>query len=137
MQDDRLPDAIILGIDSPIGLTVVRELGAAGIRVCGLGRTSDCLGAKSKFIYRALIRESTEVELVAQLVEVAKSLHEPCLMVVGESDILLLNRNRAELEKHLLLIVPSDTQMKLVLDKRETLAVAKSLGICCASNSTE
>jgi predicted ATP-grasp superfamily ATP-dependent carboligase len=49
--------------------------------------------------------------------------------VVGESDILLLNRNRDALEKHMLLIVPSDAQMKLVLDKLETLAIAQSLGI--------
>jgi predicted ATP-grasp superfamily ATP-dependent carboligase len=129
MRNEKLPDAIVLGIDSPIGLTVVRELGSAGIRVFGLGRSSDCVGAKSRFIYRAINRKNTEIELIAQLIELAKSLYKPCLMVVSESDILLLNRNRALLEKHILLIVPSVEQIKLVLDKRETLTIAKSLGI--------
>jgi predicted ATP-grasp superfamily ATP-dependent carboligase len=129
MQAKNLPDAIVLGIDSPIGLTVVRELGEGGVRVFGMGRTRNCLGAKSRFIHRSLVREKSETELVAQLIELAKTLYDPCLLVVGESDILLLNRNRNALEKHMLLIVPSDAQMKLVLDKRETLAIAQSLGI--------
>ncbi len=129
MQVTRLPDAIILGVDSPIGLTVVRELGAAGVRVVGMGRSPDCLGAKSKFVHAAHVREKDEIALIAQLIAIAKTLYDPCLMVVGESDILLLNRNREALSKHMLLIVPNDAQMKLVLDKRETLAVAGSLGI--------
>ena len=46
----KLPTAIVLGVDTPIGLTVIRELGRRGVPVHGIGRNSDALGRTSRYL---------------------------------------------------------------------------------------
>ena len=53
MTTPMLP-AIVLGIDTPIGMTVVRDLGMHGVPVYGIGRGPAALGMHSRFLRRGL-----------------------------------------------------------------------------------
>jgi NAD(P)-dependent dehydrogenase (short-subunit alcohol dehydrogenase family) len=53
-----LPRAIVLGVDTPIGLTVVRELGRHGVPVHAIGRKSGAIGGASRYCESFSIREA-------------------------------------------------------------------------------
>lgn len=120
---------IVLGADSPIGLTLVRECGLHGLDVVALGGGPDALGLHSRFATAGYRRESDPAALVGQIRMLADRHGARALLAVGEADIDLLNRHRAELEPHLALLIPSGTAMARVVNKDECLAVARSVGI--------
>ena len=96
MTTTTLP-AIVLGIDTPIGLTVVRDLGMHGVPVYGIGRTPTALGMHSRFLRRGLVRPASADALIDQIVALGEELGEACLFAISESDIVLLNRYRDRL----------------------------------------
>lgn len=53
-----LPVAIVLGVDSAIGLTVVRELGRLGVPVVAIGRSVKAIGRYSRHTARFVVRPS-------------------------------------------------------------------------------
>jgi predicted ATP-grasp superfamily ATP-dependent carboligase len=119
---------VVLGIDTPIGLTVVRDLGSAGIRVYGIARTDNAVGAASRYLSRCMLRAQGEAALIAQLVELQASTGPACLMAISEGDISLLNRNRTALGGYMLLFSDAP-QMDAVLNKGATYAAAARVGI--------
>lgn len=118
---------ILLGADSPIGLTIIRELGQAGISVHGLGWSEKSIGLYSKYLTSGHFRQKTEDELIAQINQLAAKHDCHWIMAVSESDIMLLDRNRALLRPHP--IIPGSEQLKIVLDKQLTLHAADEIGI--------
>ena len=45
-----LPPVAVIGVDSPIGLALVRELGGHGVPVFALGKGAGAIGGKSRFV---------------------------------------------------------------------------------------
>jgi predicted ATP-grasp superfamily ATP-dependent carboligase len=127
MTTKTLP-AIVLGIDTPIGLTVVRDLGMHGVPVYGIGRTPTALGMHSRFLRRGLVRPESADALIDQIVALGKELGEACLFAISESDIVLLNRYRDRLGGFKCLFADAP-RLASVLDKAETYRVAERVGI--------
>lgn len=123
----KLP-VVVLGIDTPIGLTVVRDLGSAGVPVTGIARSEGAVGLASRFLARGLVRAQGEAALIAQLVALRAELGPACLMAISEGDITLLNRHRQELGGYTLLFADAP-QMAAVLNKDATYAAAAKVGI--------
>lgn len=117
----------MLGIDSPIGLTVVRELGAAGIDVHGIARNRRGLGLHSRRSHRGYIREP---DLIAQLNRIAEDAGAPFLMCISMGDCLLV-RAAADAGRlpNLRSLLPPLDRLELVNDKAAVLDMAASLGI--------
>jgi predicted ATP-grasp superfamily ATP-dependent carboligase len=120
--------AIVLGIDTPIGLTVVRDLGMHGVPVYGIGRGATALGMHSRFLRRGLVRPATPDALIDQIVALGQELGEACLFAISESDIVLLNRYRDRLSGFKCLFADAP-RLASVLDKAETYRVAEQVGI--------
>lgn len=122
------PTVILLGTDTPIGLALIRELSSHGVTVIGLGRTHASIGASSGLLKHFYVRQKDGDLLVRQLQSLAE-LHQ-CrhLMAISESDIVWLNQRRQALSP-LSLLVPSQGQMDLVLNKSKTYEAAKRVGI--------
>ncbi|HEU4620826.1 MAG TPA: hypothetical protein VFS42_01250 [Burkholderiaceae bacterium] len=120
--------AIVLGLDTPIGLSIVRELGRAGVRVIGLARDREAIGLYSRFVARKLIRERDEDALIAQLAALGAAHPDACLFAIAESDLLMINRHRERLSA-LRLLIPEQAALDRVLDKRTTLDAAARIGI--------
>ena len=119
---------ILLGVDSPIGLSVIRELAGHGVDVHGLAWSRAGIGLYSRHLKRGLIRARDEDALISQLNALAGETGCRWLMTVSENDILMLHRRRADLH-HLTPLIPPLAAFHRVLDKAETFAVARKLGI--------
>lgn len=123
-----LPPAVVLGIDTPIGLAIIRDLGARGVPVIGIGRHRHALGMASRFLRRGIVREEGESAMIAQLAVLSVELGPACLFAISESDIALLNRNRARLPGYTLMFA-DEARMSRVLNKEQTYAAAGKVGI--------
>ncbi len=118
---------ILLGIDSPIGLTIIRELGKNGISVHGLGWSEKSIGLYSRYLESGHIREKQESALIDQINQLAIRFQCDWIMTVSEQDILLLNKYKDIL--NIGLITPNSTILNRVLDKQFTLDAASEVGI--------
>jgi predicted ATP-grasp superfamily ATP-dependent carboligase len=122
------PDrALVFGVDSQIGLAVVRELADHGVEVYGIGHSPRAVGLYSRVLTRGWVAErgSDPVDLVNRI---AAELDIPFLLVVGEAQINLFNAERHRLEG-IRPLIPEPDRMALVLDKAQVSALANELGI--------
>lgn len=120
--------AVVLGIDTPIGLTVIRDLGREGVPVIGIGRSEGALGMSSRYLHRGIVRAASADALVDQLVALGAELGQACLFAISENDIALLNRHRGRLGAFRLLFA-DEARMESVLNKDRTYAAARRVGI--------
>jgi predicted ATP-grasp superfamily ATP-dependent carboligase len=127
MSNGQLP-AVVLGIDTPIGLSIVRELGKRGVAVHGLARDEGAIGLSSRYLRRGMLRATGEAELIRQLAALRRELGEACLFAISESDIALLNRHRDRLSGYRLMFADAE-RMQRVLNKETTYATAARVGI--------
>lgn len=120
---------ILLGTDTPIGLAVVRDLGRHGYRTIGIGRRSNALAGASKHCHHHSVRAGDESGLIAQIKALAREYRAIYLLAIGESDLLLLNRHRQELEEVVQVLVPDTEKLAQVLDKSACQDHAAAVGI--------
>jgi predicted ATP-grasp superfamily ATP-dependent carboligase len=126
--NESILPAVVVGIDTPIGLTVVRDLGQAGVPVFGIGRSASALGMTSRYLTRGLVRARDAESFIDQLAGLAAELGPACLFAVSESDITLLNRHRARLSGYTIMFA-DQARMDSVLNKDQTYAAAARVGI--------
>jgi len=127
MTLDIRADVALLGIDTPIGLSIIRELGQAGVRVHGIGHNRRALGRFSRYLTSAHARPASDEALVSLIhrLQTTKPLY---LITISEGDIQRINRLREALAP-VKCLVPSAQVMAGVLDKTRTLAAAQAVGI--------
>ncbi len=122
-----LPPVLLLGVDTPIGLSVMRELGAKGVAVHAIGRTETALGSASKYCTSFFVRPKGRT-LADWLPGHILSTGAKALMAISEGDLLDLAAMPETIEGCRIL-TPRMAQLTLALDKRETLALAETVGI--------
>lgn len=127
-MDKRLLPAVLLGIDTPIGLAIVRDLGRRGVPVYGIARSARALGMASRHLARGLVREAGDAGTLAQLQALAAELGPACLFAIAESDITWLNGVRAQLPAYRMMFADAD-RMARVLYKDRTYEAAAAAGI--------
>ncbi|MEO7493619.1 MAG: hypothetical protein ABIT83_02700 [Massilia sp.] len=127
MSQPLLP-AVVLGIDTPIGLTIIRDLGERGVKVYGLGRQPHALGMASRHLFQGIVRAGEEGALIDQLVTLAERLGPACLFAISEGDIAMLNRHRARLGGFKLMY-PDAERMNRVVNKEQTYEAAARVGL--------
>lgn len=115
----------VLGADSPIGLSVIRELGQHGVATLALGRSPSSLGGHSRYASEF----ATYHEPLAQwLPDFLREHDVDAIMAVSEGHLLQL----AELKGRLgdvRVICPDADRLAIVLDKPSTLENAARIGI--------
>lgn len=124
------PPVIVLGIDSPIGLSVVRELGRHGVEVHGIARNARGLGLYSRWLHRGYLRPSGTPELLALLNRIAHDEGAPFLMTVSMNDALAMRSAADQGRLHgLRPLLPELDRLELVNDKAAICAIADRIGI--------
>ena len=121
----RAKPVLVLGADSPIGLTVVRELGARGVPVIAHGRSDRALGRFSRFA-RKFVLETRP--LAAWLPEFAAARGLGAVLAVSEGHLLELAALHGALGDCRVLS-PDAAMLAVVLDKAQTLTKAAELGL--------
>ena len=123
------PPCIVLGLETQIGLGIVRELGRAGVRVIGIAQEAHAIGLASSYLARALVvTEPRSAKLITMIHALGEELGDCCLIAVSETNLVWLAANRTRLGR-VRPITPSAAAMEIVLDKQRTLRVARALGI--------
>lgn len=126
MSQTTLPKAVVLGVDTPIGLTVVRELGRNGVAVHGIGRSARALARRSRYMAEFSVRDPGP--LAEWLPQRVAETGAGALFAISEHDLIALAPLRAAMPGCRVL-TPSAEALDLVLDKARTLALAAELGI--------
>jgi predicted ATP-grasp superfamily ATP-dependent carboligase len=124
---NKLP-AVVYGIDTPIGLTIVRDLGRSGIEVHGIARSPHGVGLASRYLASGIVREPGEEGVIAQLVALGARLGGACLFAISEGDIAMLNRHRTRLGCYKIMFADK-ARMDSVLNKDRTYEAAARVGI--------
>ena len=126
---DNTPPCIVLGLETQIGLSVVRELGKAGVKVIGMTHDPQAIGLGSKYLFRSVIVSPPRSEnWIAAIVALGKKFGPCCLMAVSEVNLKWLAENRKKFGQ-VIPLVPSLDTLALVLDKQRTLSLARDVGI--------
>ena len=123
------PPAIVVGADSPIGLTVIRELGERGVPVHAIARARNGVGLYSRWAASRHVRPRGEPETVALINRVAGEHGARCLLAVSEIDLLMV---RAAADAGRLTpraLVPSLEALRRVNDKFATYSAAGDCGV--------
>ncbi|MBE0549174.1 MAG: carboxylate--amine ligase, partial [Rubrivivax sp.] len=128
-QPSGRPPCIVLGLETQIGLGVVRELGRAGIPVVGVAHDARALGLASRYLWRKLVVPEPRSEaLLATIRGLGDELGPCCLLAISETNLAWLSANRDALGA-IRPAIPSAASLALVLDKQQTLAAARKVGI--------
>ncbi|NVM74434.1 peptidoglycan/LPS O-acetylase OafA/YrhL/predicted ATP-grasp superfamily ATP-dependent carboligase [Duganella sp. SG902] len=117
--------AVVLGIDTPIGLAIIRDLGRHGVKVHGIARGEGAPGLASRYLHRGILRAD---DVPAQLRRLADEIGSAALFAISETDIMTLNRARAELPSYRFMF-PDAARMERVLRKDLTYAAAATVGV--------
>ncbi len=119
----------VLGIETQIGLSLIRELGEAGIPVIGIATDANAIGLQSRYLaHGEILRKPRTDEGLAELRSFGERHGRGYLLTVSEANTSWLIDNR----EHLGLItplLPSKDAFALVLDKARTLEAAEAVGI--------
>ena len=120
---------IVVGVDTPIGVAILRDLGRHHYFNVGIGRYASAIGFASRHCHRSEVRASTEGDFIAQLLQLAHEYGDVFLIAVSENDNLIINRHRQRLEQLMTVLAPSQLMLEKVLDKNRCLGIAQSVGI--------
>ncbi len=120
------PAAIVLGIDTPIGVTVIRELGQNGVRVHGIGRNNQAIGRGSRYCTSFSVRPSGLIK--DWLPALIRQTGAKALLAISEDDLVALAALPQEIEGCQIL-TPRGEPLMIVLDKAQTLTHAQAIGI--------
>ncbi|MUI13304.1 carboxylate--amine ligase [Massilia dura] len=120
--------AVVLGIDTPIGLAIVRSLGRRGVPVYGIARSVAAPGLSSRHLCEGMLRAEGAPGTLDQLEALGQRLGTACLFAISEGDIALLNQHRDRLSAYRLMF-PDARRMDTVLDKQKTYAAAATAGV--------
>jgi len=119
------PGAIVIGTDTPIGLTVIRELGEHGVPVHGVGRPRS-LGAASHHCRGFTVRPRAPIgDWLPGLITQTRA---SAVFAISEGDLIALAALPPVINGCLIL-TPRAAPLATVLDKQRTLAAARLLGI--------
>lgn len=119
----------VLGIESQIGLSLIRELGFAGIPVIGIALDQNAIGLHSRYLYaKATLRAPRTPEGLQELRMLGDRYGPGYLLTVSEANTNWLISHRDELGC-LTALVPSRQAFEAVLDKEKTLEAAGLVGI--------
>ncbi|HEX7984029.1 MAG TPA: hypothetical protein VF616_10960, partial [Duganella sp.] len=127
MAETLLP-VVVLGVDTPIGLAIIRDLGRRGVPVIGIGHNASALGLRSRYVTRGLVRAGGAAGLLQQLRQLSAEIGPACLFAIAETDINALNLARDQLDGYRLMFADA-ARMERVLRKDQTYAAAAALGI--------
>ena len=126
---DARPPCIVLGLETQIGLSIVRELGRAGVRVIGIAQENDAIGLTSRYLARRLVvTEPRSQQLLRTIRALGDELGECCLIAVSEANLIWLATHHGEFGR-VRPIAPALSVLDMVLDKQSTLRVAQTVGI--------
>lgn len=130
------PPCYVLGIETQIGLSLVRELGAAGVPVVGIATDESAIGLCSRYLtHGELLRKPRSDEGLAELRAIGERHGAGYLLTVSEANTNWLIDHHDQLGV-ITPLLPSKAAFAIVLDKTRTLEVAREVGIAVPESAS-
>lgn len=127
--DHPQPPCIVLGLETQIGLCVVRELGRAGVRVIGIAQEDGAIGLSSRYLVGSIVVAEPRSEALVQAIRAIGERYGPCpLLAISETNLSWLTAN-PDAFGQVVPVVPPAAALRVVLDKQATLEIARVIGI--------
>jgi predicted ATP-grasp superfamily ATP-dependent carboligase len=125
-----LPPVVVVGVDTPIGLTVVRELGRHGVKVHGIARNNRGVGLYSRWLEKGYVQPKQFDGLLNLLDRIAREHGARYFMTVSMNTGIALRQavDAGRLGSLLPLLAPL-AMLELVNDKLAVCRIAAGLGI--------
>lgn len=123
------PPVVVVSIDTPIGLTVIRELGERGVPVLGVAQSREAIGLYSRWLTRGFVRAPGQ-PLVDLVREIGERHGARFVLTIAEAVGLTLRRaaDAGELGELKILLPPVEC-LQTVNDKIRTCELAAAEGI--------
>lgn len=129
MDSESLPPCIVLGLETQIGLGIVRELGRAGIPVIGMTHDENAIGLRSRYLARGYVVQPPRSPAVLERIRaIGEEVGECFLLAVSEVNLGWLIRHESDVGS-VKPILPHPAAFSIVLDKQRTLEAARRVGI--------
>ncbi len=124
-----LPPCYVLGLETQIGLALVRELGRAGVPVIGIAQNHNAIGLRSRYLHaRAVVMNLRSEQGIKALQALGERHGAGVLLAISEVNIAWLIKHRDELGK-LHPLVPTSESFAYALDKTLAIEAARRVGI--------
>ena len=123
-----LPPALVWGLESQIGVNIVRELGRHGIPVIGLAQEATAIGLASRYLVHSEIAAPKGEPLLMQIRRLGQERGARVILAVSEQNTLFLAQHRERLGG-VRALAPNCESLAVVLDKKKTLEAAVRNGI--------
>ncbi len=128
MNDTPAPHTVIvIGVDSPIGLSVVRDLGSHGLTVVGVGSRKLSIGRASRWT-RSFFLRPKGIPIGAWIIPLIVKHQAQAVYAISENDLIELSEF-PETIAGCPILTPRSEPLALVLDKSKTLEIAAKMGM--------
>jgi predicted ATP-grasp superfamily ATP-dependent carboligase len=122
--------AIVLGVETQIGLALVRELGRAGVPVVAVSHDAHAIGLASRYVWRRVVCGPPRSQrVIDELNRLGAELGPVSLLTVSEANLAWINSVRGRLGDQIRPAVPAQAALAKVLDKSLTLDTARAVGV--------
>ncbi len=121
--------AVVLGVEHPRGLTVLRSLACAGVPVVVVDRYKYAPGLYSRLAHRKYRLDTDDCEQTLQFLESIEGLDNAVLIPTNDHYLGLVADNAARLAKRFTLATGTRAQLDVLIDKSKLYPLAQSLGI--------
>ena len=130
MSESRtVPRCYVLGLETQIGLSIVRELGRAGIPVIGIATSPDAIGLRCRYLqYGEIAHGIRSDQGIAELRAIGERHGPGYLLAISEANMSWLIDCREQLGA-VTPLVPTRVAFDIVADKARTLEAAQAVGI--------
>jgi D-aspartate ligase len=128
----RYPPAVVIPSDRPASLGIARSLGHKGISVHGIDSDPMAFGMASRYLQAHLLPSTNDSEenKLQFLVDFGKKLGQKAVLFpVCDEDVILCSKERKELERYYLYVMPDHSTIINLLTKDGLTRSAEACGI--------
>ncbi len=128
-RDQKMPFAIVIGLDHVNGIQTVRILARRGVPVIGVAKDPKHYCCRTRVCERIVFTDTTTDSLIDTLEEMGPTLGEkavlfPCL----DPHVLLVSRHRQRLEPWYHVVLPATETVEMLMDKVRFYTFAQENG---------
>jgi D-aspartate ligase len=128
-KNNRLPHAIVIGLDSMQGLQVARILAQRQVPVIAITSSMKSHTCRTRVCEKILCANTGTEELTRMLVALGPNLPQKAVLVpCHDKSVLVVSRNRQELEQWYHVVLPPPDIVEMMVDKTRFYPYAQEKG---------